>query len=343
MLAEHHFPVVETHRDQHAVIVEVVELVAIALGLFAGQVRQLVETVQVHLEVAAAGHRGPALEQLVLDVGIASHCEQGGEPVQPGEHFVADFTCLDFTRPAHDRRDPEGTFPVGVLLVAERRGCRVRPGELVGPVVGGVDHDGVVGELQVVEGFQQFADVAVMLKHAIGVLVAGHTTLALHRVAHVGKDVHARGVHPHKKRLVGLGLLFDKCLRRRGGFIVDGFHALGGQGPGVFNLAVGKTVNHPSGRGGLDEGRVILGPVRALGLFFGIEVVEVAEELVKTMIGRQVFVAVAQVVFTELCRGVALRLERLGDGDIALLQAHRCPRDADLGQAGAQRRLPGNE
>ena len=182
-----------------------------------------------------------------------------------------------------------------------------------------------------------------MLKHAIGVLVAGHTTLALHRVAHVGKDVHARGVHPHKKRLVGLGLLFDELLRGRGGFVVDGFHALGGQGPGVFNLAVGKTVDYATGRGGLDESRVILGPVRAFGFFLGIEVVEVAEKLVKTMIGRQVLVAVAQVVFTELCSGVALGFERLGDGDIALLQAYRCSRYADFGQACAQRRLPGDK
>ena len=102
-------------------------------------------------------------------------------------------------------------------------------------------------------------------------------------------------------------------------------------------------MDHATGRGGLDESRVILGPVRAFGFFLGIEVVEVAEKLVKTMIGRQVLVAVAQVVFTELCSGVALGFERLGDGDIALLQAYRCSRYADFGQACAQRRLPGDK
>ena len=155
--------------------------------------------------------------------------------------------------------------------------------------------------------------------------------------------MHACSVHPDEKRLVGLGLLLDERLRCGGGFVVNGFHALRRQRAGVFYLAIGKTVNHTPWRVGFDEVLVILGPVRALGFFFGIEVVEVAEKLVKTMIGRQVLVAVAQVVFTELCSGVALGFERLGDGDIALLQAYRCSRYADFGQACAQRRLPGDK
>ena len=182
-----------------------------------------------------------------------------------------------------------------------------------------------------------------MLKHAIGVVVAGHTTLALHGIAHVGKQVHARSVHPDEKRLVGFGLLFDERLCGCRRFVVDGFHALGSQGAGVFNLAVGKTVDHATGRSCFDEIRVVFWPVRALGFFLGIEVVQVAEELVKTMVGRQVFVAVPQVVFTELRGGIALGLERLGNGDITFLQAHRRARYAHLGQAGAQRCLPGDE
>ena len=107
--------------------------------------------------------------------------------------------------PAHHRRHAERAFPVGVLLAAERRRRRVRPGKLIGAVVGGVDDDRVVGDAQIVKRLQQLADVAVVLDHAIGIFVARHAALAAHRLAHMREDVHARRVHPDKERLVGLG------------------------------------------------------------------------------------------------------------------------------------------
>jgi hypothetical protein len=58
---------------------------------------------------------------------------------------------------------------------------------------------------------------------------------------------------------------------------------------------------------------------------------------------RQVFVAVAQVVLTELAGGVAERLQCFGDAHVLGGQADRGARQADLGQAGADRRLPGDE
>ena len=85
---------------------------------------------------------------------------------------------LDVAGPADHRRHAEGAFPVGVLLAAERRRRRVRPGELVRAVVGRVDDDRVVGDPEVVERLQQLADVAVVLDHAVGIFVAGHAALA---------------------------------------------------------------------------------------------------------------------------------------------------------------------
>jgi hypothetical protein len=58
---------------------------------------------------------------------------------------------------------------------------------------------------------------------------------------------------------------------------------------------------------------------------------------------RQEFVAVAEVVLAELAGGVAERLQRLGDGDVLRLQAERRARQADLGVAGAQTGLAGDE
>src|SRR5271155_2466231 len=62
----------------------------------------------------------------------------------------------------------------------------------------------------------------------------------------------------------------------------------------------------------------VLGIVAKLGFFFGIEVVEVAEELIEPVDGGKVFVAVSQMVLAELAGGVAERLQELGDGRILL-------------------------
>ena len=69
--------------------------------------------------------------------------------------------------------------------------------------------------------------------------------------------------------------------------------------------------------------RRILGIVGQLRLFLGVQVIEVAEELVEAVHGRQVFVPIAEVVLAELAGGVAERLEQLGDGRIFRLQADR--------------------
>jgi hypothetical protein len=48
-------------------------------------------------------------------------------------------------------------------------------------VVGGVEHDGVVGDAELVEQVEELADVHVVLDHAVGVLVlagdAAHSSL----------------------------------------------------------------------------------------------------------------------------------------------------------------------
>ena len=89
--------------------------------------------------------------------------------------------------------------------------------------------------------------------------------------------------------------------------------------------------------------RRIFWVIRVFRVFLGIEVIEVAEELIEAMHGRQVFIAVAEMVLAELAGGIAERLERLGDSDIARLQANGGARNADLGEAGADNRLPSDE
>ena len=83
----------------------------------------------------------------------------------------------------------------------------------------------------------------------------------------------------------------------------------------------------------------ILGIVGKLRLFFGVQVIEIAEELVEAVHRRQEFVLVAEVVLAELTGGIAERLEHFGDGRIFRLESDRGAGHADLGEAGAQRVL----
>ena len=85
------------------------------------------------------------------------------------------------------------------------------------------------------------------------------------------------------------------------------------------------------------------GIIRMLGLFLGIEVVEIAEEFVEAVVGGQMLVEVAQVIFAELAGHVALGLEQLGHRQVFLLQAFLGARQADLEQPRSERRLAGDE
>ena len=57
--------------------------------------------------------------------------------------------------------------PVGVLLASEGCHSAVRPGVHVNAVVGRVEHDGVVGDTELIEQFEKLADVHVVLDHAV--------------------------------------------------------------------------------------------------------------------------------------------------------------------------------
>ncbi|MCY1244289.1 hypothetical protein D9M72_573550 [compost metagenome] len=65
--------------------------------------------------------------------------------------------------------------------------------------------------------------------------------------------------------------------------------------------------------------------------------VEVAEEFVETVVGRQVLVAVAEVVLAKLAGGVALLLHHVADGRRPVRDAVLGARQADGQQAGAER------
>src|SRR5262245_56013022 len=139
LLDEDELPVLVPQADHVAVVVEVEELLPRALRLLAGEVGELVEAVEVHLEVLARGVR--TLQELLLRIRVARCRQQGRHPVERAHDLVADRPGRDVARPAEDARHPERALPVGVLLAAERRRPAVGPRVGVGAVVGRVQQD----------------------------------------------------------------------------------------------------------------------------------------------------------------------------------------------------------
>ncbi len=66
--------------------------------------------------------------------------------------------------------------------------------------------------------------------------------------------------------------------------------------------------------------------VRVLRVLLGVQVVQVPEELVEAVHGREVLVAVAEVVLPELARRVAVVLQELGDRRVLRPAARRARR-----------------
>jgi len=87
----------------------------------------------------------------------------------------------------------------------------------------------------------------------------------------------------------------------------------------------------------------VLRIVDVFRLLFGIQVVEVAEEFMEAIGGRQHLIPITQVVLAELTRCIAQRLEQRGDGRVFRFHAFRCTGKADLSQSGPDRRLAGDE
>jgi hypothetical protein len=79
------------------------------------------------------------------------------------------------------------------------------------------------------------------------------------------------------------------------------------------------------------------------GSFLGVQVVEVAEELVEAVHRRQVLVPVGKVVLAELAGGVALLVEERRDGHDLVRHADRRGGNADLREPGPVDALPSDE
>ena len=151
----------------------------------------------------------------------------------------------------------------------------------------------------------------------------------------------------------------DEVERGRGDLVVDGLHPLGGERTRVLAallppLAEARVVGERTVSGrrrALEDAarpelrleRGILRVVLVLRLLLGVEVVEVTEELVEPVHRGQVLVAVAEVVLAELAGRVALPPQQGRQRRVLVREPLRRTRQSHLGEARADRRLPGDE
>jgi hypothetical protein len=187
-------------------------------------------------------------------------------------------------------------------------------------VVGRVHDKGIVGDTQFLEEIEYLSDVLVVVHHRIVIrrLPAAGLTEAF--LLGVREQVHMREVEPQKERFAVLVDPRHEILGSGDELVVAGFHPLGRERTGVGDLLladtapagflgrvilVGRpTVDDPARPECFREFRkVLLGRVIVhLRLFLGIEMVEIAEEFVEAVHGRQEFVEIAEVVLAELGR-----------------------------------------
>ena len=189
--------------------------------------------------------------------GVPCGGSEGGQPVLVRNDAVERGARREVTGPLDEARYAVSAFPTGILLTVKGRGAGVRPRVEVRAVVGGVLDDGVVGEAEVVNELEQFADVQVVLDHAVVVFIAALAADAFVLGLHVSAEVHARAVPPAEEGLPGFGLASDEFLGDGYTFIVHGLHALLGERAGIFNslatLAVGLAFEHATRAEGLAE------------------------------------------------------------------------------------------
>ena len=171
-----------------------------------------------HLEGRVADFH--ALEELLFHVGNARGREERGHPVEVRHDVVVNRAGFDVARPSHHRGHAVGAFPVGVLLAAEGRHGRVRPGVHVRAVVGGIHDDGVVGDAQVIQGLEHRADVLVVVNHRVVVFALPAAGLPHALGLHVRAEVHVGEVHPDEDRLAGRVLPLDEVHRPVGEVVI---------------------------------------------------------------------------------------------------------------------------
>ena len=204
--------------------------------------------------------------------------------------------------------------------------------------------------------FQKLADLGVVLHHTVR--IKAEFGLPLRLGLKPGPDVHTGRIEPGEERLLVAVRAVDEVKRGAEKFLVHCLHAFLGEWAGIgaallAPLAETRILARRIGNGrraAKDAARTetqlelsILRIVGVLGLVLGVQVVEIAKELVEAVNRRQKLIAVAEMVLTELSGHIALRLEQLGKRRVLLRQSFLRSRQAYFQKSSAQRTLAGDE
>src|SRR5262249_50528961 len=140
------------------------------------------------------------------------------------------------------------------------------------------------------------------------------------------EQTHVRRIEPDEEWPFGIMLALDEALGRRDKFVIARFHALFRERSRILDLLLAGAAPAPLlrrvvfvRRPGTDHATrtIILSKIgkilvrRIVGhfrLFFGIEVIEISEKLVKAVIGRQHVIEITEMVLSELSRRIAVIL-----------------------------------
>jgi hypothetical protein len=207
---------------------------------------------------------------------------------------------------------PETTLPVRIFLTLEWGHAAVRPGHDLGPIIGGVNNNRIIGDFQVVQLLQDLAYMSIGFYHAV--CVDSQSGFSFRRRLKVRPDVHTGCVEPDEEWFVRAVGAVDEVEGRFQKLLIHCFHPFGGEGARVFHLPVRSRLEHPPRAEPLPEGRVPR-VVRMLRLLLGVHVVEVPKEFIEAVVRGQELILVTQMILqTGLSCNPGLRAVRLWSG-----------------------------
>ena len=216
-------------------------------------------------------------------------------------------------------------------------------------VISAIHDQGVIGNAQLIQQVEHLTDAVVVIDHHIVIFRLPAPSQAEVLRACMGAEVHMGGVEPHEEGFAGGHRIADETLGFGHELLIGRFHPLLGERTSVLDalaaVAIGPAMQHTAGTVVLAEvGEILwLGVIAQLRLLFRIEVVEVAEKLVKAVHRRQMLIAVTEMVLAELAGAVAERLQQRRDGGVLGAKAQWSPRQPHLAQAGAEHALAADE
>src|SRR5215472_2354453 len=140
-----------------------------------------------------------SLQQVFFGCEVSCRSQQSRKHVFMETDVVNDRAGFNHSRPANETWYAIAAFPIGVLFPAEHRCAPVRPTHRLGTVVGGIHHDRVIGNAQLIKLPEYLSDLAVVLHQTVW--IDAETGHALACSLQMRPNVHSSRIPPDEERL----------------------------------------------------------------------------------------------------------------------------------------------